>query len=433
MPSFSLSSSHANVVSVNENEPEAKDATNSLDCGSSSENDFCFSSASNLNSTTIPYHECPAPIIESPSVALNMTKIGTSNNISHGTKSNFGVANDASIVFFIGFAAIWGLIVLVFISVVLFDHYFGYKYRQSEQRNRDEQGNADGEHGLVSPNTYGPVAFKAKLWGLTAFERKDVLEKVFESNTITYSTRTINQERSGSQILSRAQHQLFSHEDSSLSSADSVDEASQESCDSVRADEESGADSDSDPHRNAHILCSSKGKTNKDDQKGKTIVDFSEFNDTCMDKTCAICLGEYGMFISALSSMFKTLYNVCLAHSNPFNIHILLSIEENDKLLFARHCSHLYHYDCIMQWMEKQHDNCPCCRVEMMTPHEMHCAASKVCGSQRMKELSAVAIGGALRHEADDSEPATVSAHSAEFAEDVLRNIIEALDHLVAL
>lgn len=81
-----------------------------------------------------------------------------------------------------------------------------------------------------------------------------------------------------------------------------------------------------------------------------------------------------------------------------------------------------------MHWMEKQHDNCPCCRVEMMTPQEMRCAASKVCDHQRIKELSTDTI----RQETNDSELATVSAHSAEFAEDVLRNIIEALDHLVA-
>ena len=46
-----------------------------------------------------------------------------------------------------------------------------------------------------------------------------------------------------------------------------------------------------------------------------------------------------------------------------------------------------------------------------------------------MKELSPEAA----RQEYDSSELATVSARNAEFAGDVLRNIIEALDHLVAL
>lgn len=233
-----------------------------------------------------------------------MTNIGTtSNNISEGTKSNFGLVNDASIIFLVGFAAVWGLLVLVFVSVVVFDHYFGYKYRQNEQRNRNEQGDAvddDVGYGLVSPNTYGPVAFKAKLLGLTALERRAVLEEVFERNTSTYNTRNSNQERSGSQMLSRDQHQLYCHEESSLSSADSVDEASQESCDSVRDTEKSGADTTSDG--NTLIICSSKGKNDEDDQKAKTIIDFSEFNNDCMDKTCAICLGEYGMSVVALSS-----------------------------------------------------------------------------------------------------------------------------------
>ena len=93
------------------------------------------------------------------------------------------------------------------------------------------------------------------------------------------------------------------------------------------------------------------------------------------------------------------------------------------------HCPHVYHYSCIMQWMEEKHDDCPCCRVEMMTPQEMRCAASEICDEQRMKELSPEAA----RQEYDSTELATVSARNAEFAGDVLRNIIEALDHLVAL
>lgn len=65
----------------------------------------------------------------------------------------------------------------------------------------------------------------------------------------------------------------------------------------------------------------------------------------------------------------------------------------------------------------------------MMTPQEMRCAATKICDEPRLKELSPDAV----QQEVDSLELATVSAHSAEFAEDVLRNIIEALDHLVAL
>lgn len=67
---------------------------------------------------------------------------------------------------------------------------------------------------------------------------------------------------------------------------------------------------------------------------------------------------------------------------------IITSTEEDDKLLFAMHCSHLYHYECIMQWMEQQHDHCPCCRVEMVTPGEMRRAAIKVFDKQRIIELS---------------------------------------------
>ena len=65
-----------------------------------------------------------------------------------------------------------------------------------------------------------------------------------------------------------------------------------------------------------------------------------------------------------------------------------LPIEDGDKLLHGIHCQHLYHHACIMQWMEKNQDHCPYCRVEMVTPVEMRRAAMHVLDKKRLDELS---------------------------------------------
>lgn len=52
----------------------------------------------------------------------------------------------------------------------------------------------------------------------------------------------------------------------------------------------------------------------------------------------------------------------------------LCSYEEGELLVSSKHCSHLFHKECILEWLEK-HEHCPCCRVDMATESEICQAA----------------------------------------------------------
>jgi galactose-1-phosphate uridylyltransferase len=48
-----------------------------------------------------------------------------------------------------------------------------------------------------------------------------------------------------------------------------------------------------------------------------------------------------------------------------------------------QHCTHCFHKDCILQWLEN-HNDCPFCRVDMITDSEMNKAATHLVGKTRM-------------------------------------------------
>ena len=51
-------------------------------------------------------------------------------------------------------------------------------------------------------------------------------------------------------------------------------------------------------------------------------------------------------------------------------------------------CTHLFHYECAMQWLcKKHHYHCPLCRKDMLTVSELRKAAEYVLGEERLNEL----------------------------------------------
>lgn len=61
----------------------------------------------------------------------------------------------------------------------------------------------------------------------------------------------------------------------------------------------------------------------------------------------------------------------------------LCGYKKGDVLVVSQHCTHCFHKDCILEWLEK-HDNCPICRINMVTDSEMSRAATSLVGKTRM-------------------------------------------------
>lgn len=62
--------------------------------------------------------------------------------------------------------------------------------------------------------------------------------------------------------------------------------------------------------------------------------------------------------------------------------------EQQDKLITGTQCNHKFHFACCMEWMCK-HDHCPYCRQEMITALQMRVAAIETLGEERVRELGA--------------------------------------------
>merc|ERR1712226_1301694 len=54
-----------------------------------------------------------------------------------------------------------------------------------------------------------------------------------------------------------------------------------------------------------------------------------------------------------INCSLETEWNICPICLDQFN--------EGDVVIVSKHCSHLFHKNCILAWLEK-HDACPCCR-----------------------------------------------------------------------
>jgi hypothetical protein len=81
-----------------------------------------------------------------------------------------------------------------------------------------------------------------------------------------------------------------------------------------------------------------------------TASEFTYDDESTVGHACPICLGGY---------------------------------KKGDMLSASKHCPHMFHKDCILEWLE-QHNECPMCRVKMITDNEMNKAATSLVGKTRM-------------------------------------------------
>mgnify|MGYP000137023466 CR=1 FL=1 len=101
----------------------------------------------------------------------------------HASNSNEDLIGGVVFMFLSGIGLIVGLVILVYSVVPVYNRLRGRNQRPDED-----------EHPGPTAETYGPVAFKAKLWGLTPDERKAILQILFAEHSTNYSSNNFSGE-----------------------------------------------------------------------------------------------------------------------------------------------------------------------------------------------------------------------------------------------
>mmetsp|Transcript_12637 Transcript_12637/g.29853 ORF Transcript_12637/g.29853 Transcript_12637/m.29853 type:complete len:868 (-) Transcript_12637:55-2658(-) len=68
----------------------------------------------------------------------------------------------------------------------------------------------------------------------------------------------------------------------------------------------------------------------------------------------------------------------------------LCPYEEGDVRIFSKRCQHAFHKDCILEWLVKSHNECPCCRTEMATKEEIRGTSASLLGTERLAQAMSV-------------------------------------------
>lgn len=102
---------------------------------------------------------------------------------------------------------------------------------------------------------------------------------------------------------------------------------------------------------------------------------------------CSICLNEYGTYLE----------DVIVAGFHRRLSHFVSFTENGEKVIIGTACSHMFHYNCFMQWVDKENEECPYCREHMISPQDFYETAKKELGVERVEKLKKVNDGAEAR------------------------------------
>jgi len=279
----------------------------------------------------------------------------------------------------------------------------------------------------------GPVARKARLWGLTLEERAQVLQAFFKKRIFLYDKDNIHKhelEKEKEQKDAEVNADGVDVEKGEVNSKELVADVKDDEVetneqpavepaaetpesDNAEADDEEdkpGSDDEKDEDAEASVEATTNdvesGNGEKEDvteAKDEKATDTEEsedkkegdaddgdddevLDDADHERICCICLNEY---------------------------------VKDDQLITGSQCIHKTHYACCMEWMKK-HDHCPYCRQEMLTASQMRKTAQEVLGEARVKDLGAAAAPPAVTEPTmaavPDGEPADEAPATPEEA-----------------
>mmetsp|Transcript_21746 Transcript_21746/g.38327 ORF Transcript_21746/g.38327 Transcript_21746/m.38327 type:complete len:1039 (-) Transcript_21746:340-3456(-) len=75
----------------------------------------------------------------------------------------------------------------------------------------------------------------------------------------------------------------------------------------------------------------------------------------------------------------------------------LCPYEEGDIRIFSKRCTHAFHKECILEWLVKSHNECPCCRIDMVTKLEIKETSASLIGTERLAQAMAVVNGSEMQ------------------------------------
>jgi hypothetical protein len=277
----------------------------------------------------------------------NVYSNNNSANNSNGTSTTMDASSgdvdilNAFILLLGGFGVVMGIVVSTYFASVIFDKYCcccpGFV-----------------AVGSLEEVDQGSVARKAGLWGLRLSERQEILKQVFAEKQTVYHARRV--------VASHADTVEAENVDEEVPQLVTKNEFERNMPKKDEAKEETDIEQGESASPSKDRVRDAKFNDNVDEAVEKTVKDEPEDSkdDADHERVCCICLSEY---------------------------------EEGCTLLTGSSCVHKFHYDCSMVWLLR-HDECPYCRMLLVSPADFREAAIPLLGQGRIKEL---AYTGAVR------------------------------------